>query len=183
MTYTKEGSIPYYSFLKETNRIGRFSSDRTNREYVHKIEDISFEKGLFQFTITADLSKLPADSSYLLDKNNYKLTDGFTVQKIERIDRNKIEPRDWVTIEQSTATHVFTIALKNNSSVRDLTIELKKQLPGWIAATNCMDDSDIKQTAGQTFGLQKLAEGIYDAYITFNQKQGVFFSITVNLKK
>ena len=183
MTYTKEGSIPYYSILKETNRVGRFNSDRTNREFVHKIEDISFDKGLFQFTLTADLSKLPSDSSYLLDKNNYRLTDGFTVQKIEKIDRNKIAPRDWVTIEQSTATHVFTIALKNNSSVRDLTIELKKQLPGWIAATNCMDDSDIKQTAGQTFGLQKLAEGIYDAYITFNQKQGIFFSIIVNLKK
>ncbi|MCX6318986.1 MAG: hypothetical protein NTW29_17035 [Bacteroidetes bacterium] len=183
MTYTSDNPVPYYTFLKETGRIGHFTSDRSSSEFVHSIEDIGSDKGAFRFAVAVDLSKLSPDESYLLDKRNYQLTEGYILEKIEKAEREKVAKRDWVTIERSTATHVFTITLKSNSSVRDLSVTLRKQLPEWIESTNCIDDSDISANSGKTFGFAKLTEGILNAYNRVSDKQSAFFAITLNLKK
>jgi len=183
MTYTAQQSIPFFTILKQTNLVGSFNADRSNRDYVHQIEDISYKDGNFQFSLAVDLSKMTVDTSYLLDTRNYLLTEGFVLEKVEKIDRNKLERRDRTTVEKSSATHLFTISSKQANAIRDLNIGLSKQLPAWVASTSCTDDVDIKATSDKTFGFLKLAEGIYQAYITHNKVQGSFFNITVNFKK
>lgn len=182
MSYSDDSESPFYTVLKETNIKGSFTPDRSNKEYVHSLTDVRYDKGTLQFTLAVDLSKLPVDSSYLLDIRNYKLTDGFTIAALEKLNRDKISRRDRVTIEQTTATHLLTITTSQTYSLRDLTIELKKQIPAWVKGTNCLDDTDVNSTPDKTFGLLKLLEGVYDAYMQLSPKQGAFFSITINLK-
>jgi hypothetical protein len=182
MSYSHESKAPYYTVLKETNKKGSFTPDRSTKDYVHSLTDVGYDKGTLQFTVAIDLGKLPVDSSYLLDAKNYKLTDGFVLTAAEKINRNKISRRDRVTVEATTATHLFTISTSQSYSLRDVTIELKKQIPDWAKNANCLDDTNIKSMPDKTFGLLKLLEGVYDAYITFNSKQGSFFNITINLK-
>jgi hypothetical protein len=182
MSYSDESKAPYYTVLKETSKRGSFTPDRSSKDYVHSLTEVGYDKGNLQFAVAVDLGKLPVDSSYLLDAKNYKLTDGFVLTAVEKINRDKISRRDRVTVEQTTATHLFTISTSQSYSLRDVSIELKKQIPGWAKSSNCLDDTDIKGIPDKTFGLLKLLEGVYDAYITFNSKQGSFFSITVNLK-
>jgi hypothetical protein len=65
------------------------------------INDIVYIDGTLQFSIAIDLSNIPVDASYLTTKTNYIVPDGFIVKSVEKIDRNKIKPRDFVEYREN----------------------------------------------------------------------------------
>lgn len=175
---------PFYTILKETGKTGRFKSDRGSRDFVHSIYDISYDNRVFQFTMAADLSKIPVDSSYAFDRNNYKLTDGFTLTDIKKINRNNILPRDWVAIENTGATHIFTIKTTKEYTLQNLQLSLTRQIPGWVGATHSIDDKNISYGGEslKTFGLKHLVEGVNDAYKVHNPTQQTYCTFIINIK-
>jgi hypothetical protein len=180
--FTKEKQ-PYYTVLKETNKIGSFKQANRNEKDVKSISDAEFDGGTLQFSIAIDLSNIPVDSDYLTTTRNYVVPDGFTVKSIEKIDRNKLSQRDFVTVEESPATHFITVTTTSKFTVQDLKLELSNKIPAWVEKSNSMNDTDVKNELDKTFGLSYLIQGVSEAYATQNPEQTSYFKITVTIKK
>jgi hypothetical protein len=177
------GKEPYFTVLKETEKRGSFKTDRASRDFVHAIDDIGYDDGLLQFTVALDLSKVPVDTSYLFDKNNYKLPDGFKLTDIKKLTRNNVSKRDWVSVEKTGTTHLLTIQIPKEFTLQNLKLELLRQIPAWVGQTHCSDDADIRNLASKTFGLKHLVEGVNEAYKKHDPANQAFFTVTVNIKK
>ncbi len=173
---------PYYTVLKESNRIGSFRPENRETSEVKSIEDIEYQKGKLQFSIAADLSKIPVDASYLTDKGKYQ-APGFDIVSVDKINRETLAPRDRITIEKTTATHVITVATNANSSLQDLRLSLRKETPSWVAKGSNTDDVNIMDQLDQTFGFSYLVQGVADAYSAIHPDSKSFLTISVHLKK
>jgi hypothetical protein len=180
--FTKEKQ-PYYTVLKETNKIGSFKQADRNVKDVKSINGVEFDGGTLQFSIAVDLSNIPVDASYLTTPKNYVAPEGFTVKSIEKIDRNKLSQRDFVTVEKSPATHFITVSTTNKYTVQDLKLELSNKIPEWVEKSNSMNDTDVKNELEKTFGLSYLIQGVSEAYATQIPAQTSYFKITVTIKK
>jgi hypothetical protein len=174
---------PYYTILKETNKVGSFKQTDRNEKDLKSINSLVFDNGTLQFSIAIDLGNIPVDSTYLTNPQNFTLTDGFTIKAIEKIDRNKISQRDYITIEKTTATHIITVTTSNKYSVQDLKLGLSNKIPSWVEESNSIDDRDIKTQLDKTFGLLYLIQGVSEAYKTINPDQKFYFEIVLNIKK
>jgi hypothetical protein len=180
--FTKEKQ-PYYTVLKETNKVGSFKQTDRGEKDVKSINDIEYDGGTFQFSIAVDLGNIPVDSSYLITAKNYVVPDGFTVKSVEKIDRNKLSQRDFVTVEKTTATHFITVSTTSKFTIQDLKLELSNKIPAWVEQSNSTNDTDVKNQLDQTFGLAYLVQGVSEAYATQNPEQTSYFKITVTIKK
>lgn len=178
-------SFPYHTILSETNRKGGFrkSNRKAKSHELRDIESIEYDNGIFQFSIAIDLDHVQADNSYLIDKENYKVTEGYVVESIKSIDIEGVEKRDYNTISKTTATHIVTISLSSDFRVQDLELELSNKVPSWVVNSNSMDDSDVINELNKTFGLHYLVEGVYEAYIKQNSDNRSYFKINIPIKK
>ena len=182
-SFSKEKQ-PYYTVLKETNKLGKFKQADKNEKDVKSINDVEFDgAGTLQFAIAIDLGNIPFDSSYLTNPKNYVVPDGFIVKSIEKIDRNKLSQRDMVTVEKTTATHFVTVSSTSKFSTQDLKLELSNKTPTWVKKSNSPNDIDVKNQLDQTFGLSSLIQGVSEAYATQNPEQTSYFSINVSILK
>lgn len=175
---------PFYTVLKETNSDGTFKQAKVDRGSfpVHSIQDVSYNKGNFQFAVAIDLSQIPVDSSYLTSIGNYR-ADGFKIISIDKVDRNKLKPNEWKRLEKTTATHIITVSTSTASTLRDLKLELLNKIPEWVMQSSTPDDRDVKNELDKTFGLSYLIQGVSEAYTTQNPEQTSYFKITVTIKK
>ena len=180
--FTKEKQ-PYYTVLKETNKLGKFKQADRNEKDVKSINDVEFDGGTLQFAIAIDLGNIPVDSSYLTNPKNYVVPDGFTVKSIEKIDRNKLSQRDMVTVEKTTATHFVTVSTTSKFTTQDLKLELSNKIPAWVEQSNSVDDRNVKDELDKTFGLSYLVQGVSEAYATQNPEQTSYFKIIITIKK
>ena len=174
---------PYYCVLKQTNKIGNFKATDRNKKDLQSISDVDFDNGSFQFSIAIDLSNIPVDSSYLTNTGNYIVPEGFTVRSIERINRNKLSQRDYVTVEKTRATHFITVSTTNKFSIQNLVLQLSNKIPSWVEQSTSMNDRNVKEELDRTFGLSYLIKGVSDAYETQNPEQKSYFKIIVTIKK
>ncbi|WP_298423521.1 hypothetical protein [uncultured Kordia sp.] len=175
---------PFFTVLKETNKLGDFKQgDRTSRN-IKSIDGVKYEKGVLQFSIAIDLSKVPVDRNYLENKENYKINEGFFIKSIETVNRDKITRRDFLTVEKTTATHIITVSTTNKYSIRNLQLELLNKIPSWVAESSSVDDRNIKRELNKTFGLSYLINGVTDAYNEKNSSNNTsYFNIDINIKK
>ena len=180
--FTKEKQ-PYYTVLKETNKVGSFKQTDRGKRDVKSINDIQFDGGTLQFAIAIDLGNIPVDLSYLSNPKNYVVPDGFIVRSIKKIDRNKLSQRDFVTVEKTTATHFITVSTMNKFTIQDLKLELSIKIPAWVEQRNSLDDRNIKDELDKTFGLAYLVQGVSEAYTTHKPEQTSYFKITVTIRK
>lgn len=180
--FTKDKQ-PYYTVLKETNKVGSFKQSDRHQIDVRSIEDIKYENGQLQFSIAVDLSGVPVDSAYLINTNNYKVPDGFTVQSVEKINRNKISYRDMLSVEKTTATHFITVSTTDKFSIQNLSVELSNQIPQWVDASNSMNDLNVKSELDKTFGFAYLVQGVSEAYATQNPAQKSYFTLSIPISK
>ncbi len=180
--FTKEKQ-PYYTVLKETNKLGKFKQADRNEKDVKSINDVEFDGGTLQFAIAIDLGNIPVDSSYLTNPKNYVVPDGFTVKYIEKIDRNKLSQRDMVTVEKTTATHFVTVSTTSKFTTQDLKLALSNKIPTWVEQSNSVDDRNVKGELDKTFGLSYLVQGVSEAYATQNPEQTSYFKIIITIKK
>jgi hypothetical protein len=174
---------PYYTVLKETNKVGSFKQTNRGEKDVKSISGIGFDGGTLQFSIAVDLGNIQVDSSYLTTVKNYVVPVGFTVKSIEKIDRNKLSQRDMVTVEKTTATHFITVSTTSKFTTQDLKLELSNKIPAWVAQSNSMDDRNVKDELDKTFGLSYLVQGVSEAYATQNPEQTSYFKIIITIKK
>lgn len=178
-----EEKQPYYTVLKETNKIGDFRQADRSEKVVKSINNLEYEGGKFQFSIAVDLSNVPVDSAYLTSQDNYRVPLGFTVNSVQEINRNKLSQRDFVTVEMSPATHFITVSTTNNFTVQDLKLELLNEIPEWVKQSSTSDDTNVKSELDRTFGLLPLVEGVSEAYKTQFPDQTSYFKITVTIKR
>jgi hypothetical protein len=174
---------PYYTVLKETNKIGSFRQTDRSQLAVKNIEDIKYDNGQLQFAIAIDLSNVPVDSTYLKDVKNYKVPDGFIVKSVEEINKNKLSQRDRLILEKTPATHIITISATDKYSIQNLKIELSNQIPQWVFDSNSMNDQNIKDQLDKTFGFAYLVGGVSEAYSTQYPEQKSYFSINILINK
>jgi len=180
--FTKEKQ-PYFTVLKETNKVGSFKQTNRGEKEVKSINGIGYDDGTLQFSIAIDLRNIPVDSAYLTNPKSYVVPDGFVVKSISKIDRNKLTQRDMVIVEKTSATHYITISTTNKFTVQDLKLELSNKIPAWVDASNSIDDRNVKNELDKTFGLSYLVQGVSEAYATQNPEQTSYFKIIVTIKK
>lgn len=174
---------PYYTVLKETNKIGSFKQADRHQSDVKSIEDIKYDNGQLQFAIAVDLSGVAVDSAYLKSAKNYEVSEGFVVKSIEKINRNKLSQRDMLIVERTSATHIITVSTTDKYTIQNLKIELSNKIPIWVDESSSLDDSNIKRQLNKTFGFAYLVQGVSEAYATQNPEQESYFIITVQISK
>ncbi|WPQ63283.1 hypothetical protein SIO70_00200 [Chitinophaga sancti] len=112
-------------------------------------------KGVFQFSFNADLSRLGYQEDYLMDVNNYTVNDKFSV----------------VSVKKDTGIlHTLTLKTDHLQSHHILKIGLRYELPPWIIQTGNEDDKNPSDSLQQhqTFGFRQLMSGVSQAYKASN---------------
>lgn len=113
-------------------------------------------KGQFGFNLLVDFSPLRISEDYLKNAANYRISDNYTIEKIESIDKDKF----------NGFTH--QIFVKTNRLLdSDIKISLLNNMPDWVSNYSSLDDSNILTDQIEklkTFGLEYLLSGVYDAF-------------------
>lgn len=183
LSNNEESNQPYFSVLKKTNKIGNFKPTDRKAKDLKSINEIEYDNGNLQFSIAIDLDNIPVDKSYLMNTENYVVPAGYSITSIEKVDRNKIERRDFLTVEKTTATHIFTVATSNKYTLQDLKLELSNKIPSWVKESNSIDDRDVENELDKTFGILYLVQGVSEAYTTQNPNNKSYFQIKIEIKK
>jgi hypothetical protein len=158
-------NIPYAVQL--TPRFGSF--DRTNPTSIRRTRRAS-DSGKFMFSIGVDFSSLLVDDSYLINPNNYVLTNpNYSIEII----RNQI----------GSHTHLIKVtSTANIISPTKLTIQLKNKVPDWVDEFSDETCASINSEGmmQKTFGLKQIIHGIYSAY---NYDDDILSEITININQ
>lgn len=177
----------FYSILLTTYKKGEFKTQRdySTNEYIHGIESLKAPKnGNLSFAIAVNMNNIDVEDDYKTDMDNYVLSNNnIKIKAIKPISEDDISNTDWVKIRNGNPSHVIILeATKLNLS--DFTIELKKQMPGWIEASNIMDDTDPKRLVnGKSFGLKYWIEGIAEAYEKIYPDEKNYYKLEIKIKK
>ncbi|MGH1386870.1 hypothetical protein [Kordia sp.] len=182
-TNLEKNKNPFFSILRETNKIGTFKQiDRSSR-IIKDIENVKLRDGKFQFTVAVDLKDINVSSTTLFNKENYKISDGFIINNIQRITPTSVHKRDYPNINKTPATHIFTIELKPEYGISNLELSLNKSLPNWVSNSSSSDDKNIMSQLDKTFGLNYIMEGVEEAYLLQDSDNTTHFTINIEIKK
>ena len=147
---------------------GNFKLDRKSPKTTitkWKTNTRGLARGTASFSINADLSGFLLSDDYLLDTQNYELSD-----KDFSLSITKSLPN----------TFGYSHEMKLTSSIvkkTSLSIKLKNQIPPWVEETNDYDGSSA--VAGKTYGIIFQIQGVYEAF-TNNTKY--FTEIKIEIK-
>jgi len=181
-------SIPT-QVLTSTANNGRIRSRNDDLEIIKNPK-----KGNLEFTVLANLTELPVDDKYLLDKKNYKLANPeFSIKDIglvkgKNIDFSeqgaiKIDPSTLVKIKDKNFTHAILFSTEEFVS-EDLEFALRKRIPSWVEEVNSNDDQRIKSDSleqTRTFSFAHLVNGISKAY-ELQSGNDEYFKIIIPIK-
>ncbi len=170
-----DGVKNIYSVTKELANInyavkvgsGDFDLDRSNvKQSVRNLSKNS-RSGQATFSVDADFSELLCDKEYLIDDNNYELSD----------------PDYKLEIIENRAGNGYTHTLKFRTSIIKpsiLTVNLKSKLPLWVSDLNDEDGIAINDdNKFKTYGLNNLIEGLYEG-VTINSDKYAEIKININ---
>lgn len=135
------------------------------------------------FTVAADLSQIPAEPEYLLDKANYLIDSDSQAQilSIEPVDPAKADARN--KRYYSRASHLITLSVSGKALPEKLKVSLLNRLPQWIKQYSSASDSNpYGRFSSTTFGLQPFLQGVYQAYYG-TARTPEFTSFTVKFQK
>ena len=115
-------------------------------------------KNIFQFSVAVDFSSLPLTEEYLMNKQNYVVSNNYEIELIEPVNSSMI-----LGAIDFVPTHLIT--LKTNSlPTGEVNINLLNRVPDWIDESHIIDDTDILNNTDRTFGFSYLTNGIIEAY-------------------
>ena len=137
--------------INKPNLLNRVSSDR---------------HGNFEFNVAVNFSALPFPDSYLMNVENYQVTNNFRVSSIRKATEFPL----YIAPDSLGHTHVLTLTTTVNP-VGNLEIILKNTVPAWISQTHTDNDADIEGDETTTFGFRYLTDGITNAYSNFSDQQ------------
>lgn len=160
--------IGYYSLMpRGKGNLGSYSLDGEEADNgIHTLADVKGDKGngQYSFRVAVDLSQVPATADYLVDKQNYEVDGGLTIDKVEAVTPGMIDARTKRYLER--ATHLFTLRGDAKSRPAQSTVSLKNRMPGWVERSDAASDLNTRGDAfgTTTFGLLPFMQGIYSAY-------------------
>ena len=179
---------PYHTILKKTNVVGGFDKVDRHKDMITKIKnvEVSGREDLFQFAVAVDLSDLPLNEDYILDRNNYRIDPNpdatFEIIDVDPIKGTNINKVDKKIV--GSATHVITVgSQKIKSGKNTLGISLLKQLPRWIEESSVDNDEDVNAIEGKTFGFRYLVEGINDGFKPLENVEEKYLYLEFQLEK
>lgn len=163
-----------YSFV-DKNKIGEYKRCKKNAK-THIVDASLAEKGSrkgeFAVTLGADFSKLLVDGDYLLDPNNYAVS-------------NKSYEVSVCASEDSKYTHYLTLKLKPGARTvahSSLTISLLKKIPSWVNKYNDPIGIGINDSImNHTYGLQNLMNGIYNGMKNQDGKDDYYTKLLITI--
>jgi hypothetical protein len=182
----------YYSVLLSTDNVGRFKASRraSTKDYVHGIEDVNMKtrgrngagSNTLTFAVAVDLKDIAAEEDYLMNPENYTLSDNnFRIKEVKKVEKNNINASDWLRISEANPTHLIILEA-TGTATSNVKVSLKKQMPQWIEQTNITDDKDIRRNLDKTFGIKYLIEGIAEAYQKIYPDDKNFFEFEIEIK-
>ncbi len=187
---TEDRRTPYFSILKSTDAKGRFNLvNRGGNQAIKAIKDIEYSgRGdkVFQFSVAFDASALPVEEDYILNPDNYQLLsdmeDKFSVVEVKKISNRTVSTND--RGYKGSATHYLIIETTEMSpGKQELSINLLKQLPAWVAAASTTDDRDVEANLDKTFGFQDLIEGVTEDFKPRGNQADLYLSFILKLER
>jgi molybdopterin-guanine dinucleotide biosynthesis protein A len=179
----------YFSVINTSDDSARFKPDRdfNKNGAIKGIKDVSINErnsSNFIFTVAVDMSTIPVEDSYILDKSNYNIKDAnYKIKGIYPFSDKNIKPTTAIMLAKANAKPTHYIVFESTTpNFTNLTFTLKKQIPKWVYETNTNDDSSVSQNSNKTFGIKYLIEGISEAYET-ESKNNDYLNLTINIKK
>ncbi|MCB7481628.1 hypothetical protein [Christiangramia sediminis] len=156
------------------------------------LEVMSYPRtGNLEFIALVNMEKLPVSQSYILDGENYKLSNpefginevGVVKGKNIKFSKSgvvKMDPSTLVDIKGEKYTHAIKFSADGLVS-ENLNFSLQKRIPHWVEKANSDDDREIKSDSleqTKTFSFGHLVSGISEAY---EQQSGSnkYFNITI----
>ncbi|MCX6235960.1 MAG: hypothetical protein NTY07_00145 [Bacteroidia bacterium] len=171
--YNSEKSFDYG--ILNFPKLGTYERDK-NSPKNKIINAIKSDKGMhigeFQFSVGINFKYSLFDNDYIIDENNYKVPDNYTIEVVKN------------NIVNSNYTHIIKLTTKSLKT-ENVNIKLKNKLPQWVTNINSDDDTNInaKGELNKTFGIKYLIEGIYEAYKTKNNNKETFFEINISVNQ
>jgi hypothetical protein len=145
--------VPYQATAEQS--AGTFKFDHRTLNRLNDAKSDSHGMG-FQFSIAVDFSKLSYPDSYLESKENYTITNKYTIVSIKK-------PSAKIHSVAFTPTHLITVkTMKSPAGM--LNISLVNKNPGWIRSTHSDSETDIGQDKTHTYGFSYLTDGMIEAY-------------------
>jgi hypothetical protein len=122
----------------------------------------------FEVSISVDFSNILLPEEYLIDENNYEVSNSAYSVEIKRYSGPNADKY----------THEIKLILNKPVISRGLiTISLKDKIPQWVYEYTDEEGNDVNNAMLKTYGLKFLVEGVNDAYSVENYGQ-----ITINIK-
>ena len=146
---------------------GITGSARLARNNRNTFEQVSSDRnGNFGFNFAVNYSSLPFPDSYLMDINNYEVSNNFRVTGIQSADNYP----SYIAPANLGHTHVIELSTTRNPA-GNLELKLRNTLPSWISQTHRDSDADIIGDETGTFGFRYLTDGIISGYSNFSDQQ------------
>lgn len=154
--------------LNEDN-VTAIISDYTNakrikpcRNYMD-IEQISFDRDAknLEFAVGFDADGLFATPSYLDDPENYEVMPN-DYQVVEVVKPSSAAIGDFS--KKPKIPFALRLKVPESSCVPMINVALKNKIPGWVKESNVVDDLNMIPLPTQSFAIEKMVEGIYNAY-------------------
>ncbi len=152
-------------------KVGRFSPDPSSPKtsIVNAKVDKKHPDKKFMVSIAVDFSSLLLDDEYILDSQNYKISNKAYELQIEKSSKGAY-------------THLLKLSLK--PSIKQIvkgsiTISLLKKNSTWVEECTSTDDTGLDLiTTNSTYGFKYLVDGVYDAY----HNTDIYTKFNVNIK-
>ena len=165
-----------YGILPPPQSIGKFNLDPINPTTTTlktRPKKVGGNK-VFQLAVGVDFSKLLLPDEYLMNPNNYSISNkAYSVEIVKNKD------------SQSSYTHIVKLNLTEPIiSKGTVKITLQNNMPAWVEEYTDEIGLDINAEGAmeKTYGLKYLIGGVYDAYASNKEQENNHGVITVNIR-
>lgn len=164
------------SIISDYTNARRIKNDKHNFLDIKSI-DLDKAYNELQFAIGFDGTNIFAHPSYICDASNYYIepSDYKVINVVPASPSAKgdfsIDPKNPYAIE---------IKVPNGNFAPLITISLRKGIPSWVKNSNVKDDAGGVPPSDKSFAIQKMIEGIADAYSTDHED---YFKLQVNINE
>lgn len=143
------------------------------------IQEIALDReyGNLEFAFGIDLEGIFTNPAYLEDATNYAVSPE-DYQVVEVVKPSPAAMGDFSTAPKMP--YVLRLSVPANKCTSKITVSLKNKLPKWVEESNLPDDLNTLPLSTQSFAIQKMMEGIYNAYDISGKD---IFKFEINIKK
>lgn len=130
-----------------------------------------------RFAVGIDVSGLLVDEAYVTDAANYEVSPS-DYKVLQVIPASEAAKSDF----GSTAGAPYAVQLEVpvGHFASTVTLALRNRIPAWVKKANVRDDAGFVPQQGQSFAIEQMVEGIFNAYDIADRR---IFKLELNIKK